>query len=73
MAVRNTGTRAFDFGIAVVLYDEKGEVIAASESNHLGDLDPGEDGEIEVMFRYVKRKVYAAKTVEIVLETLPPS
>jgi hypothetical protein len=25
------------------------------------------------MFRYVKRKVYAAKTVEIVLETLPPS
>lgn len=73
MAVRNTGTQAFDFGIAVVLYDEKGEVIAASESNHLGDLDPGEDGEIEVMFRYVKRKVYAAKTVEIVLETLPPS
>ena len=73
LSVKNTGSQAFDFGIAVVLYDERGQVIAASESNHLGDLDPGEDGEIEVMFRYVKRKVYAAKTVEIVLETLPPS
>lgn len=73
LTVKNTGATAFDFGIAVVLYDEKGAVIAASESNHLGDLDPGEEGEIEVMFRYVKRKVYAAKTVEVILETLPPS
>ncbi len=72
LAVKNTGSKALDFGIAVVLYDEKGAVIAASESNHLGDLDPGEEGEIVVMFRYVKRKIYAAKTVEIVLETLPP-
>ena len=71
MAVKNTGTKGLDFALAVVLYDEKGAVIAASESNHLGDLDPGETGEIEVMFRYVKRKVYSAKTVEIVLETLP--
>lgn len=73
LSVKNTGTHAFDFGVVVVLYDEKGAVIAASESNHLGDLDPGEDGEIAVMFRYVKRKVYTAKTVEVVLETLPPS
>jgi hypothetical protein len=57
--------------VAVALYDEKGMLISASESNHLGDLDPGEEGEIEVMFRYVKRKLYSAKTVEIVLETLP--
>lgn len=71
MAVKNTGTKALDFAIAVALYDEKGMLIGASESNHLGDLDPGEDGEIEVMFRYVKRKLYSAKTVEIVLETLP--
>ena len=73
LKVKNTGTKSLDFGIAVALYDEKGALIAASESNHLGDLEPGEDGEIEVMFRYVKRKVYTAKTVEIVLETLPES
>ena len=73
LKVRNTGTRSLDFAIAVALYDEKGALIAASESNHLGDLEPGEDGEIDVMFRYVKRKVYSAKTVEVVLETLPGS
>lgn len=72
MAVKNTGSKGLDFAIAVALYDEKGMLLAASESNHLGDLDPGEEGEIEVMFRYVKRRLYAAKTVEIVLETLPP-
>lgn len=71
MAVKNTGSKSLDFAIAVALYDEKGMLIGASESNHLGDLEPGEDGEIEVMFRYVKRKLYSAKTVEIVLETLP--
>ncbi len=71
LAVTNTGTREMDFALAVVLYDEKGAVIAASESNHLGDLEPGETGQIDVMFRYVKRKVYSAKTVEVVLETLP--
>ena len=73
LTVKNTGSKSLDFAIAVALYDEKGTLIAASESNHLGDLEPGEDGEIEVMFRYVKRRVYTAKTVEIVLETLPPS
>lgn len=71
LTVRNTGAKALDFAIAVALYDEKGMLIGASESNHLGDLDPGEEGQIEVMFRYVKRKLYSAKTVEIVLETLP--
>jgi hypothetical protein len=71
--VRNSGTRAMDFGVAVALYDERGALIAATESSHLGELDPGEDTEVSVMFRYVKRKVYSAKTVEIVLETLPGS
>jgi hypothetical protein len=68
LTVKNTGNKSLDFAIAVALYDEKGALIAASESNHLGDLEPGEDGEIEVMFRYVKRKVYSAKTVEVVLD-----
>ena len=71
LRVRNVGTRSLDFAIAIGLYDEQGALIAASESSHLGDLDPVEEGEIEVMFRYVKRKVYTAKTVEVVLETLP--
>lgn len=71
LALRNTGTRALDFGVAIALYDEKGSLIAAAESSHLGEVDPGEDTEVSVMFRYVKRKVYSAKTVEIVLETLP--
>ena len=69
--VRNTGTRAMDFGVAIALYDERGGLIAATESSHLGEIDPGEGTEVSVMFRYVKRKVYSAKTVEIVLETLP--
>lgn len=73
LKVRNTGAKALDFGIAVALYDERGALIAASESNHLGEIDPGEEGEVSVMFRYVKRKIYSAKTVEIVLETLPES
>lgn len=73
LKVANVGNRPMDFGIAVALYDEDGALIGASESNHLGDLDPGETGEIEVMFRYVKRSLHKARTVEIVLETLPPS
>jgi hypothetical protein len=73
LKLRNAGKRSLDFGIAVALYDERGALIAASESNHLGEIDPGEDGEVSVMFRYVKRKIYGAKTVEIVLETLPDS
>jgi hypothetical protein len=73
LKLRNTGSKALDFGVAIALYDERGALIAASESNHLGEIDPGEDGEVSVMFRYVKRKIYSAKTVEIVLETLPES
>lgn len=73
MKIRNVGDRPMDFGVAVALYDEKGALIAATESSHLGEVDPGEDTEVSVMFRYVKRKVYSAKTVEIVLETLPES
>ncbi|BCS35348.1 hypothetical protein TBR22_A45750 [Luteitalea sp. TBR-22] len=73
LKVRNTGDRSLDFGIAIALYDERGALIAATESSHLGEVDPGEDTDVSVMFRFVKRKVYSAKTVEIVLETLPPS
>jgi len=73
LTLRNGGTRPLDFGVAIALYDERGALIAASESNHLGEVDPGESSEVSVMFRYVKRKIYNAKTVEIVLETLPGS
>jgi hypothetical protein len=73
LKIRNAGTRALDFGVAIALYDERGALIGASESNHLGEIDPGEENEVSVMFRYVKRKIYSAKTVEIVLETLPES
>lgn len=69
--VRNHGTRALDFGMAVALYNEQGELIAAAESSHLGEMDPGDQAEMMVMFRFVKRKIFAAKTIEIVLETLP--
>ena len=72
LTIRNVGSKSLDFGVAIALYNERGELIAASESNHLGEIDPGEGGEVSVMFRYVKRKIYSAKTVEIVLETLPP-
>lgn len=73
LKVRNTGDASMDFGVAIALYDEKGALIAASEGSHLGEIEPGEETEVSVMFRYVKRKVYSAKTLEIVLETLPES
>ena len=73
LTIRNVGSKSLDFGVAIALYDERGELIAASESNHLGEIDPGEGGDVSVMFRYVKRKIYSAKTVEIVLEKLPES
>ena len=67
--VKNAADHPMHLAIAVALFDDKGNLLAATESGHIGDLDRGESGEIKMTFREVKRKFFEAKTAHIALET----
>src|SRR5262249_50678083 len=67
--VKNTSDHAMHLALAVALFDAEGNLLAATESGHIGDLDPNEDGEIKMTFREVKRRFFEAKTAQIALET----
>ena len=67
--VKNTSDHAMHLAIAVALFDDKGSLVAATESGHIGALDPGESGEIKMTFREVKRRFFEAKTAQVALET----
>ena len=67
--VKNTSDREMKMAVAVALFDEKGSLLAATESSNIGALDPGEAKEIKMTFREVKRKFFEAKTAQIALET----
>jgi hypothetical protein len=67
--VKNTADHEMKMAVAVALFDEKGGLLAASESSNIGALDPGEAKEIKMTFREVKRKFFEAKTAQIALET----
>ena len=67
--VKNATDHSMHLTIAVALFDDKGNLLAATESGHIGELDRGESGEIKMTFREVKRKFFEAKTAQIVLET----
>jgi hypothetical protein len=67
--VKNESDHAMRLALAVALFDADGSLIAATESGHIGVLDPGEDDEIKMTFREVKRRFFDAKNGEIVLET----
>jgi hypothetical protein len=67
--VKNTSDHAMHLAVAVALFDDNGDLLAATESSHIGDLDPGESAEIKMTFREVKRRFFEAKTAQIALET----
>ena len=67
--VKNESGHGMHLAVAIALFDEKGDLIAASESGHIGELDGNESAEIKMTFREVKRRFFEAKTAHIVLET----
>lgn len=66
---KNESDHAMKFAVAIALFDADGNLLAATESGHIGELDPKEDAEVKMTFREVKRKFFEAKRGEIVLET----
>ena len=69
VSVKNTSEREADLSVAIALFDENDNLIAATESGHTGSLDPDETAEIKMTFREVNRRIGNARTVHIVLET----
>ena len=67
--VKNGSDHELKMAVAVALFDEKGGLVAATESSNIGALDPGEAKEIKMTFREVKRRFFEAKTAQIALET----
>jgi hypothetical protein len=67
--VKNEPGHGMHLAVAVALFDDKGGLIAATESSHIAELDPNESGEIKMTFREVKRRFFEARTGQIVLET----
>jgi hypothetical protein len=67
--VRNDSDHEMKFAVAVALFDSEGSLIAATESGHIGALDPDETAEVKMTFREVKRRFFESKKGEIVLET----
>ncbi len=67
--LKNGSDHEMKAAIAVALFDDKGGLLAASDSSTVGALDPGESKEIKMTFREVKRKFFEAKTAQIALET----
>jgi hypothetical protein len=61
-------------GIALAVFDENGNLIAAgSGGNKLGHLNKGDRDEFRVAFPYVYRNLQNAKSFLITLETNEPS
>jgi hypothetical protein len=67
--VKNASEHESKLAIAVALFDAKGLLVGATESSNIGSLEPGEEKEIKMTFREVKRKFFDAKTAQITLET----
>jgi hypothetical protein len=67
--IKNESDHPMHLAVAVVLYDDHGDLVGATESGHIGELNPNESGEIKMTFREVKRRFFEAKTGQIALET----
>ena len=67
--VKNASDHEMKLAVAVALFDDKGGLLAATESSNIGALDPGQAKEIKMTFRDVKRKFFEAKTAQVALET----
>ena len=68
VSLRNNSRHESDLAVGLAVFDLDGKLIGATESG-TPSLDPGEEKEITLTFREVKRKLYDAKTIHIVLET----
>jgi len=66
--VKNRGVAESDFAFAIALFDADGNLVAAKEVGHLGDLDPGETTEFKVVFSSVNYRLSEAETVHLVIE-----
>ena len=69
LSIKNDSDHPMHLAVAVALYDEAENLIAATEGGHIGVLDPGESDEIKMTFREVKRRFFDAKTGQVALET----
>jgi hypothetical protein len=69
VTINNTADHPMHLSVAVALFDAAGDLIAATEAGHLGQLNPAEPGEMKLTFREVKRRFFDAKTAQIALET----
>ena len=68
--VDNNSERDQEVGVAVVVFDEQGNVVAAGNGgNKLGELNKGEREEFTVRFSYVYRHLREARSFLVTLET----
>ena len=67
--VKNEGTAATDFSLAVALFDKEGNLVGAASGSHAGKLEPGESKEVKLIFRDVNQSVSDAITAHVTVET----
>jgi len=68
--VDNNGFLAYEVGVAVVLFDEDGDIVAAGSGGvKLGSLGKGERDTFTIKFPSVYRNFNKAKTFIVTLET----
>src|SRR4029077_14710765 len=70
--VDNNSERDQEVGVAIAVFDEQGNLVAAgSGGNKVGELNKGDREEFTVRFPYVYRHLREAKTFLVSLETKP--
>ena len=70
--VDNNSERDQEVGVAIAVFDEQGNLVAAgSGGNKVGELNKGDREEFTVRFPYVYRNLREAKTFLVSLETKP--
>jgi hypothetical protein len=69
IAVTNGGSVKVRVGLALALFDEGGNLVAAGAGgNKGGQVAPGEKAEFSVFFYYVSEQIPSAKTFQITME-----
>lgn len=72
VAVSNTGTAAAKIGLAIALFDEAGNLLAAaSGGSKLASIKPGRQKSFTLVFDGVHRHAERAATFQIAIETGP--
>jgi hypothetical protein len=69
--VDNNGYLAYEVGVAIVIFDQEGNIVAAGSGGvKLGSLGKGERDTFTIKFPYVYRNLDKAKTFLVTLETV---